>query len=55
MVYFIIGSLLIFNYVIFKMSSKCSKIEERIYYEEKFNLENKKIISDLILISYNFF
>lgn len=42
MIYFIIGSILIFNYVIFKMSSSCSRIEEKIYYEENLNLENKK-------------
>lgn len=43
MIRFIIGSLLIFNYVMFKIFSKCSRIEERIYYEEKFDLENKKL------------
>lgn len=30
MVYFIIGTVLIFNYSIMKMSSRCSRIEEEL-------------------------
>lgn len=41
MIYFVIGSILIFNYAIFRMSSRCSRIEEKIYCEEEFNLEKK--------------
>ena len=34
MVYLIIGGVLLFDFVVLKMASKCSRIEERIYVEE---------------------
>lgn len=40
MIYFIIGLILAFNYVVFKMSSNCSRIEEKIYIEEDFEEKN---------------
>ena len=36
MICFIISLILIFNYVVFKMSSNCSRMEEKIYIEEHF-------------------
>lgn len=40
MIYFIIGLILVFNYAVFKMSSNCSRIEEKIYIEEDFEEKN---------------
>lgn len=34
MVYFIIGGILLFDFVVFKMASKCSRVEERMYLEK---------------------
>ena len=34
MVYLIGGFVLLFNFVIFKMASKCSRVEEKMYVEK---------------------
>lgn len=34
MVYLIVGSILVFDFVILKMASKCSRMEEKMYIEE---------------------
>lgn len=34
MVYFIIGSVLLLDFVTLKMASRCSRIEEKMYIEE---------------------
>lgn len=34
MIYLIIGCVLVFNFVVFRVSSNCSRQEERMYLEE---------------------
>lgn len=34
MICLIIGGILIFNFVVFKMASNCSRLEESMYFEE---------------------
>lgn len=34
MVWFVIGLVLVFDFVVLKMSSKCSRVEEKMYVEE---------------------
>ena len=34
MVYLLIGGILLFDFIVLKMSSKCSRVEERMYLEE---------------------
>lgn len=34
MTYIIIGGILLFDFVILKMASNCSRLEEKIYYDE---------------------
>lgn len=34
MVYFVIGLVLLFDFVVLKLASKCSRVEEKMYVEE---------------------
>lgn len=34
MVYLIVGGILVFDFVVLKMASRCSRIEEKMYVEE---------------------